>query len=144
MVETLRAIGGNRPDLDMHIREGKLLINDHDVGAISANNDRSIGELLADAVLVPAHVGDEDGIGSGCADVREDPLRQEWHIIGGGVGGCSLLYHLAKLGLTDAVLIEKNELTSPKAIERCPTGAIVWVEGQQFVDSSSELEIKVI
>ena len=39
---------------------------------------------------------------------------------------------------------EKNELTSPKAIERCPTGAIVWVEGQQFVDSSSELEIKVI
>ena len=39
---------------------------------------------------------------------------------------------------------EKNELTSPKAIERCPTGAIVWVEGQLFVDSSSELEIKVI
>jgi len=33
-------------------------------------------------------------------------------IIGGGVGGCSLLYHLGKLGLTDAVLIEKNELTS--------------------------------
>jgi len=33
-------------------------------------------------------------------------------IIGGGVGGCSLLYHLAKLGLSDAVLIEKNELTS--------------------------------
>jgi len=33
-------------------------------------------------------------------------------IIGGGVGGCSLLYHLAKLGLSDAVLFEKNELTS--------------------------------
>ena len=33
-------------------------------------------------------------------------------IIGGGVAGCSLLYHLAKLGLSDAVLIEKNELTS--------------------------------
>jgi len=39
---------------------------------------------------------------------------------------------------------EKNELTSPKAIERCPTGAIVWVEGRQFEESSSELEIKVI
>ncbi|MCW8926846.1 MAG: RnfABCDGE type electron transport complex subunit B [Xanthomonadales bacterium] len=37
---------------------------------------------------------------------------------------------------------EKNELTDPKAIERCPTGAIVWVEGQQFVDSV-ELEKKV-
>ncbi len=33
-------------------------------------------------------------------------------IIGGGVAGCSLLYHLAKLGLSDAVLVEKNELTS--------------------------------
>jgi dimethylglycine dehydrogenase len=33
-------------------------------------------------------------------------------IIGGGVAGCSLLYHLAKLGISDAVLVEKNELTS--------------------------------
>ncbi len=28
----------------------------------------------------------------------------------------------------------KNELASPDAIARCPTGAIVWVEGQQFAD----------
>ena len=27
---------------------------------------------------------------------------------------------------------EQIELENPKAIERCPTGAIVWVEGQQF------------
>jgi dimethylglycine dehydrogenase len=33
-------------------------------------------------------------------------------IIGGGVVGCSVLYHLAKIGWTDVVLIEKNELTS--------------------------------
>ena len=26
----------------------------------------------------------------------------------------------------------KIELENPKAIERCPTGAIVWLEGQQF------------
>jgi Na+-translocating ferredoxin:NAD+ oxidoreductase RNF subunit RnfB len=39
---------------------------------------------------------------------------------------------------------EKNELTDPKAISRCPTGAIVWVEGQQFVESSPELEKKVV
>jgi len=38
----------------------------------------------------------------------------------------------------------KNELTSPKAIERCPTGAIVWVEGQQFKESLVELEKKVV
>ncbi len=39
---------------------------------------------------------------------------------------------------------EKNELTDPKAVSRCPTGAIVWVEGQQFVESSPELEKKVV
>ena len=39
---------------------------------------------------------------------------------------------------------EKNELTSPKAIERCPTAAIVWVEGQQFKESLVELEMKVV
>lgn len=32
-------------------------------------------------------------------------------IIGGGAMGCSLLYHLAKLGWKDIVLIEKNDLT---------------------------------
>jgi electron transport complex protein RnfB len=28
----------------------------------------------------------------------------------------------------------RNELATPDAIARCPTGAIVWVEGSQFVD----------
>ena len=33
-------------------------------------------------------------------------------IIGGGVAGCSLLYHLTRLGWNDVILVEKNELTS--------------------------------
>ena len=33
-------------------------------------------------------------------------------VIGGGVVGCSILYHLARIGWTDVALIEKNELTS--------------------------------
>ena len=33
-------------------------------------------------------------------------------VIGGGVVGVSTLYHLAKLGFTDAVLLERKELTS--------------------------------
>lgn len=33
-------------------------------------------------------------------------------VIGGGLVGCSILYHLAKLGWTDAVLLERSELTS--------------------------------
>ena len=33
-------------------------------------------------------------------------------VIGGGVVGCSVLYHLAKLGWRDVMLIERSELTS--------------------------------
>lgn len=33
-------------------------------------------------------------------------------VIGGGVVGCSILYHLAKAGWQDVVLLERNELTS--------------------------------
>ena len=33
-------------------------------------------------------------------------------VIGGGVLGCSTLYHLAKLGAGDALLLERNRLTS--------------------------------
>lgn len=33
-------------------------------------------------------------------------------VIGGGVIGCSILYHLAKLGWKDVVLLERSELTS--------------------------------
>ena len=33
-------------------------------------------------------------------------------VIGGGLVGCSILYHLAKLGWTDVLLLERDELTS--------------------------------
>ena len=33
-------------------------------------------------------------------------------VIGGGVVGCSVLYHLTKMGWTDIMLIERDELTS--------------------------------
>jgi len=33
-------------------------------------------------------------------------------IIGGGVVGCSILFHLAKFGLIDCILLERKELTS--------------------------------
>ena len=33
-------------------------------------------------------------------------------IVGGGVVGCSVAYHLAKRGCTDVVLLERKQLTS--------------------------------
>ncbi len=50
-------------------------------------------------------------------------------IIGGGVVGVSTLYHLAKAGVTDTLLIERNELTSGStwhAAGNIPTYANSW------------------
>src|SRR5215831_20352919 len=45
---------------------------------------------------------------------RMHPMKTDVRavVIGGGVVGCSILYHLAKAGWGDVVLVEKNELTS--------------------------------
>jgi glycine cleavage system aminomethyltransferase T/glycine/D-amino acid oxidase-like deaminating enzyme len=42
----------------------------------------------------------------------ELPDRARCVIVGGGVGGASLAYHLAKLGWEDVVLLERSQLTS--------------------------------
>ncbi|SHI02915.1 GcvT family protein [Marivita hallyeonensis] len=50
-------------------------------------------------------------------------------IIGGGVVGTSSLYHLAKAGWTDCVLLEKNELTAGStwhAAGNCPSFSTSW------------------
>ena len=43
---------------------------------------------------------------------KDLPAHASVIIIGGGVMGCSTLYHLAKSGVSDAILLERNELTS--------------------------------
>ena len=40
------------------------------------------------------------------------PTHASVVVIGGGVMGCSTLYHLAQQGIGDAILIERNQLTS--------------------------------
>ncbi|MGE3148417.1 MAG: FAD-dependent oxidoreductase [Pseudorhodoplanes sp.] len=40
------------------------------------------------------------------------PLQAQVVIIGGGVVGCSVAYHLVKLGVRDVVLLERKQLTS--------------------------------
>src|SRR5215468_9159391 len=40
------------------------------------------------------------------------PTRARAVIVGGGVTGCSIAYHLAHLGWTDIVVLEQNRLTA--------------------------------
>ena len=50
-------------------------------------------------------------------------------VIGGGVVGCSILYHLTLHGWKDVVLLEKNELTSGStwhAAGNCPNFVGSW------------------
>jgi sarcosine dehydrogenase len=44
--------------------------------------------------------------------VGQQPSSARAVIIGGGIVGCSTAYHLAKLGWTDTVLVERHKLTS--------------------------------
>src|SRR3954468_20288287 len=52
--------------------------------------------------------GEEKGLGH----VTEQPTSARAVIIGGGIVGCSTAYHLAKLGWTDTVLLERHKLNS--------------------------------
>ena len=50
-------------------------------------------------------------------------------IIGGGIAGCSALYHLAQMGCTDVLLLERDELTSGStwhAAGNVPTYSTSW------------------
>lgn len=61
--------------------------------------------------------------------MAELPATARVVIIGGGAVGCSVLWHLAKAGWTDCLLLEKNELTSGStwhAAGNCPNFVGSW------------------
>ena len=39
------------------------------------------------------------------------PAQAQVVVIGGGIVGCSVAYHLTKLGLSDVLLLERKKLT---------------------------------
>ena len=44
--------------------------------------------------------------------MKELPKSTKVVVIGGGVAGCSVAYHLAKFGWKDTILLERDQLTS--------------------------------
>ena len=55
--------------------------------------------------------------------VSDLPRRADVVVIGGGVIGCGVLYHLANHGITDVVLLEKDQLTAGTTWH---TAGLVW------------------
>ena len=61
--------------------------------------------------------------------MNDFPTTARVVVIGGGAVGVSALYHLAKAGWTDCVLLEKNELTAGStwhAAGNCPSFSASW------------------
>ena len=45
-------------------------------------------------------------------NTKSIPKQADVVIIGGGIVGCSIAYHLTKIGITNVVLLERKQLTS--------------------------------
>ncbi len=49
---------------------------------------------------------------SGLSTIAQPPLEAQVVIIGGGIIGSSIAYHLGKFGMKDVIVLEQNQITS--------------------------------
>jgi len=64
-------------------------------------------------------------------------------VVCNGCGRCALDAAPGVIDMIDGLAVvnyDQNDLAGPEAIARCPTGAIVWLEGAQFAVSDSSLQ----
>ena len=59
-------------------------------------------------------------------DKRNLPSRAQVVIIGGGIIGCSIAYHLAKRGMSDVVLLERKQLTCGTTWHAAGLVSMLW------------------
>lgn len=59
-------------------------------------------------------------------DKNDLPTRAQVVIIGGGIVGCSIAYHLAKRGISDVVLLERKELTCGSTWHAAGLVSLLW------------------
>jgi dimethylglycine dehydrogenase len=72
------------------------------------------GRTLCARSTCPEHQFQNMSYGTRILKPSECPMKSHARVvvIGGGVVGCSVLFHLAKFGWTDVMLLERSELTS--------------------------------
>jgi len=59
-------------------------------------------------------------------DKNKLPSRARVVIIGGGIVGCSIAYHLAKRGVSDVVLLERKQLTCGTTWHAAGLVSMLW------------------
>ena len=81
--------------------------------------------------------------------MKEIPNNSKVVVVGGGVIGCSVAYHLAKFGWKDTILLERDQLTSGTTWHAAglvsqlgPSAAITKIR-KYTLDLYKELENKV-
>ena len=57
---------------------------------------------------------------------RKFPSRAQVVVIGGGIIGCSIAYHLAKRGISDEVLLERKKLTCGSTWHAAGLVSMLW------------------
>ena len=78
----------------------------------ATNRDASIAtRALKAPISVSSTQMNEDTTMADAAPTAALPTKARCVIIGGGVAGCSVAYHLAKMGWSDVVLLERKQLT---------------------------------
>jgi len=63
---------------------------------------------------------------TGMVNKRKFPSRAQVVVIGGGIIGCSIAYHLAKRGISDVVLLERKKLTCGSTWHAAGLVSMLW------------------
>ena len=63
-------------------------------------------------MTIPEHLANDQLSADVLEPLREPPSRAQVVIVGGGIIGSSIAYHLTKFGLTDVVVLERGTLTN--------------------------------
>src|SRR5512133_3508368 len=128
-VPSLRAQRNRRspthPNAESSIRSGRdsaidltgVVVNPATVGigpqpSRTADTAVQARSLSFGAMTVPEHLANRDVDSSLLGPVAEPPARARVVIVGGGIIGSSIAYHLTKLGVTDVVVLERVRLTA--------------------------------
>ena len=70
---------------------------------------------MLSTMTVPERLANRELDSSILEPLSEPPDRASIVVIGAGVAGSSVAYHLTKLGITDVVVLERTRLTGEKA-----------------------------